>query len=74
MLKVAAEIAGNNQTALAGMKALSDIGASLPLNEALDYEYTTSHAHNDALNLSGSRIFGGTNEIMREIIGRSMGL
>ena len=52
-LQLATEIAGNNQTALAGMKELMDTGASLPLNEALDFEYKTSHAHNDALNLSG---------------------
>lgn len=36
-----------------GVKALIDTGANLPLKEALTHEYTTSHAHNDALNLSG---------------------
>lgn len=53
VLKLANEIANNNQTIVAGIKELIDTGASLPLKEALAYEYKTSHAHNDALNLGG---------------------
>ena len=52
-LKIATEIAGNNETALSGMKTLIDTGATLPLKEAIAYEYSISHAHNNSLNLSG---------------------
>lgn len=52
-IKLANEIAGNNQTVVAGIKELIDTGTNFPLNEALVYEYKTSHIHNDALNLSG---------------------
>jgi len=52
-LKLAAEISRNNQTSVMGMKGLIDKGTNLPLEEALAYEYKTSHKHNDALDLSG---------------------
>ena len=52
-IKLATEIAQNNATAVSGMKSLIDSGANLPLDEALTYEYQTSHEHNDALDFSG---------------------
>ena len=52
-LKLATEIAGNDQIAVAGMKTLIDTGASLSLKEALAYEYKTSHEHNDVKDFSG---------------------
>ena len=52
-LQLATEITHNNQTSVMGMKGLIDKGTNLPLEEALAYEYKTSHKHNDALDLSG---------------------
>ncbi len=52
-VKLASEIAANNATAVAGMKSLIDAGVNKGLEEALDYEYKTSHAHNDVLDFSG---------------------
>lgn len=51
--KLKNEISRNNQTSVIGMKGLIDKGTNLPLEEALAYEYKTSHKHNDALDLSG---------------------
>lgn len=52
-IKLATEIAGNNQTVVSGLKDLIETGAGMPLNEALLYENKTSHQHNDHLDFSG---------------------
>ena len=52
-IQLATEISRNNQTSVIGMKGLIDKGTNLPLEEALAYEYKTSHKHNDALDMSG---------------------
>ena len=52
-LKLATEIAQNNKTTVIGMKSLIDSGANMSLNEALSYEYKTSHKHNDTVDFSG---------------------
>lgn len=52
-VKLATEIANNNNTVVQGMKSLIDEGGNKPLDEALEYEYKTSHKHNDVLDFSG---------------------
>ncbi len=43
------EIAANDRVAVQGIRALIDHGNGLPIEAALEHEYHTSHAHNDAL-------------------------
>ena len=52
-IKLAKEIAGNNQTIVQGVYHLINHGIHLPLDEAMDYESAAAHKHNDTLNVSG---------------------
>jgi len=52
-LRLAREIAGNNQTIVQGVYHLIDHGINLTLDEAMDYENAAAHKHNDTLNVSG---------------------
>lgn len=52
-LSLAHEISNNITTAVQGMKMLIDNGANMGLEDALDYEYKTSHAHNDQVDFAG---------------------
>ena len=52
-IKLATEIAGNNQTVVGRIKHLIDHGINLPLDLAMDYESQISHKHNDTLNVTG---------------------
>jgi len=51
-VKLATEIAQNNDITVAGMKSLIDAGMNMGLGDALEHEYKTSHAHNDGLDFS----------------------
>jgi enoyl-CoA hydratase len=51
-IKLATEISQNNQKVVKGMKSLIDKGRNMGLADALEYEYTTSHQHNDFLDFS----------------------
>ncbi len=46
------EIAANDRVAVQGIRALIDYGNGLPIEAALEHEYHTSHAHNEALDFS----------------------
>ena len=52
-IKLATDIAGNNQTIVRGVYHLIDHGINLTLDEAMDYENVAAHKHNDTLNVSG---------------------
>lgn len=52
-IKLATEIAGNNDTVVKGMKSLIDNGRNMSLEKAMAYEYKTSHEHNDIMDFSG---------------------
>lgn len=52
-LKLASDIAGNNQTIVQGVYHLIDHGINLSLDEAIAYENVAAHSHNDSLNVSG---------------------